>query len=523
MSRLNKSRQRLLRTYVPGQFEYWGMAWLIALLYSILCFVTPYFRDDWIFIDKWMDDINGGQDFSFSKLWDFFVFIRGYDNGRIANILSPISTIFSPIKDIFPVLTGIIIALTAVLVQKAVCKNKSSFLLAVTWALMIIGLPWKNYLFTRDFSLNYIWAAFFTILFLITVRQGTRQKWPWSIFLTSIILAIIAGGWHEGFAYPTACGLGLMILVRKFRFSIKFYVVFIIYIIAATLFFVCPGMISRTQNEVNGSLVFPTMAIVIIQIALCVFIVICLCLKQGRKILSKAIHSDIVIVCVGIIISGLLLAMVAKGAPRSYYWPNLAAIAILVYLINKWLKYLIGKNTKIFNPVLITLSGLLVIGCAIQTIGVIIWQSRYTEDWNNIISLLEDSESGTVYYDFPYPGRSPKYTLSIPMDNLWTSPWDTEIHLRSFIHKPMLGVVPTKLRNASLENGISIEGNIELKMYNTFLISRYEKFSDKHLTITPEYRAIQYVTPEGENKEGIFIAIPFLTEKGDTLLYYRSE
>ena len=121
----------------------------MAALYALLSFFTPYYLDDWTFMGNWRDDA-ANQGFSWAGWWRYYTYIRGYDNGRIANALSPISTMFSPWKDIFPWVTGLLVALSAVMLQRLATGSRSVLYLSICWILMIVGLPWNDTIFVRD-------------------------------------------------------------------------------------------------------------------------------------------------------------------------------------------------------------------------------------------------------------------------------------------------------------------------------------------------------------------------------------
>ena len=79
----------------------------------------------------------------------------------------------------------------------------------------------------------------------------------------------------------------------------------------------------------------------------------------------------------------------------------------------------------------------------------------------------------------------------------------------SFYMKPTFGVVPTALKKARLEDADPEEHpqwDAETRNYNGHIISPYRKLRPDQLKV-PEY------------VEGA-LAIPFVTEYGDTLTYY---
>lgn len=494
---------------------YWGLALLIAAIYSILSLVTPYYLDDWGFMGIWRDDAAGGDSFSFPTWGRYYEFIRGFDNGRISNALSPLSTMFSPWKEVFPYLTGIFAAFSIVMTQRFAWGKRKILPLVLTWAFFIVCLPWKDTLFVRDYSLNYIWAGALTLAFLWCLKIGEGRGWSPALVILCAFLAVLAGGWHEGFAVPTLCGLALLAVVRRFRFSRSFYLIFAIYLVSAVIFMASPGMISRIGNSLADSrhlLAYRHFFIIFLPALLLIFNAF---FRRGREILLELWKSDSVIVGTGIIISGLFIGIMTVNTPRSFYWPDMAAIMVSLFMICRWSptssrRWSITKGALAF--ILTTL-------CTAQSVLAIIWQQRYTEDWKHITSQLEHSKSGIVFYDMTLPARAPRWTLGIPYAEAWRSPFHMRL-IQSYYNTPMIGVVPTALKRATLNEALPLDGKPELRLYGENLISKFEKIDTTTHVIVPAFRELDVVLPDGREEKGIYVATPFINEKGDTLLYY---
>ena len=484
-SRPYSNNTGLLR-YVRGSlYCYWSVALLIAVLYSLLCFFIPYYLDDWTFMGNWRDDA-ANEGFSLEGWWRYYHFIREYDNGRIANALSPLSTIISPWKDLFPWISGVLVACSAVMIQRLSTGRQSIFYLSITWLLMIIGLPWSDTIFVRDYALNYIWAAAVTLLFICTLKALCSGR---KVFIAAIILAILAGGWHEGFALPSLCGLGVLVLVRKFRFPSKFYIVILVYILAAFAFLLSPGLIARAGKAVlqdNHSLLLKR-PIVIITISFLLFSALVLkkYLSKDGKNLRRIFNSNLFIVGSGIMISGFLLGFFSTNTLRSYFWPDTAAIALSIYFIKKLVNTGKSVSYRHNRRISAAVSAVIILACTAQTTAALVWQTKYARETDEIMALLDKSESGTVFYDRKLPPKAPKYTLGIPVDNAW----DNQFHYRalwSFYITPVISVVPTALRTST----------------------RAETEPDTISLRIPDYI------------DG-YMVYPYVSECGDTLLYRK--
>lgn len=485
---------RLLRTSRSSLYCYWGLALLMAALYALLSFFTPYYLDDWTFMGNWRDDA-ANQGFSWAGWWRYYTYIRGYDNGRIANALSPISTMISPWKDIFPWVTGLSVALTAVMLQRLATGSRSVLYLSICWILMIAGLPWNDTIFVRDYSLNYIWASAITLALLGLMRMACLSEKNGRVFLLlAILTAVPAGGWHEGFAVCTICGLGFLAISRKFRLPGRFYIILAVYLASTLLFMLSPGIMGRAANALAENHSYILKRPLLIVGFDCVIFLLLLVKRTHRKnevstgsILIKTLNSPLAIVSIGILVSGFILGFCSTNTPRSFFWPDMGAIALGLYLIRQ----IIGdtrpgsseKKISSRSIFINTSTAVLVLLCTAQTVAVLVWQIRYERETKKIMALLDRSESGTVFYDITLPTKAPAYTLGIPVANMWSSKFHYAA-LWSYYLTPVIGVVPEELRNAT----------------------RHQMESDTLRLRIPDYI-------DGE------MVYPFVSECGDTLVY----
>ena len=485
LSILSSDNSRLPRSRRGSLYYFWGLALIIAGIYTAVSWLTPYYLDDWTFMGNWRDDARGDHSFSTDAWWRYYTFIRGYDNGRISNALSPLSTMFSPWKEIFPFLTGIALAWAMVVVQFFVSPSSPSsrlphspLWLSLTWLLMILFIPWRDTIFVRDYSLNYIWSAAITLSLLLLLA---RKRW-----LPAALLAVLAGGWHESFAVATICGLALLLVVRGFKVSPRFYIVLCIYAASTMVFMLSPGMTGRMAYYVGDIQYFPSWRNYIILPVLLLSCAVLLCSPRGRRCIGEVALSDAGLVAIGIILSGYFIAVCAANTPRSFFWPDMAAIALELMLARSFCFRMVGgvREKALRRGLAFTVAAL----CIAQSVSVIVWQARYKQQDDRIMALLNESRSGTVFYDLSLPLHPPKYTMGMPAGHLWRNPWHYRA-LISFYNTPVIGVVPTSLRQA-----------------------------------TPSEETPRYINAEGSrfNPPAVVdghLLIPFVTERGDTLVF----
>lgn len=476
---------------------------LIAALYATLSAVTPLYLDDWTFLGNWRDDA-GNNSFSFGGLWRYYDFIRGYDNGRIANLLSPVFTLYSPFRELFPVLTGLAVAFTAAMAVRMSRVNASAVAaLTLVWTLMILFLPWFDTLFVADYSLNYIWGGAITLGLLQCMMRLQRGHYPiWLIPLT-FVLAIVAGGWHEGFAVPTLCGLIVLIFAKRGRLNGWFLVIFAIYAISTVAFILSPGMMGRIGAAAASDFKFPYIRSYLIGVVALGFYLCCSLFSKGRSEIREIWRDSRFKVLAVIALSAYLLGFFSTRTPRSFYYADLLAIILIVRLVFAICSSRIVRHKKMVA----SLAAVLILGCSAQAVTAIVWQSRYTSDWEAIVGQLEAGSNGSVYYDFPTPPQAPFYTLGMPVSNAWRNPYHYRA-LQSYYLTPVLGVVPTGLQNVDYERGVPLSADSKLRRCGDYLVAPFEKLDTTTEIIIPV-------------NVSDYLAIPFITEKGDTLLYYE--
>ncbi|MCH5218669.1 MAG: hypothetical protein J1F07_09035 [Muribaculaceae bacterium] len=481
---------------------------LIAALYAAMSYITPLYLDDWGYMSVWRDDVGGGS-FSLSTLARYAEYVRGFDNGRIPNITAPLESIFSPGRELFPLFTGLLLALSIWFALRFASSRPSALRLVVMWAFFILFIHWRDTLFERIYSFNYIWAGAVTLLFLWLLRRGERQggssgsdnrrgSSPW-LFAATLVMAFLAGGWHEAFAAATLCGLFLLAATRRFRLSGRFYAAVAVYFIAMLIFALSPGMLRRLGSSMGGPQWHLSWKYFLVVYVFGLTVVCLLLSRKGRGVLLEALRSDVFIVCLGIMAAGFAIGFLTANTPRSFYWPSLAAIVATLLLI--------FRMPLRLSPLARRLSTLAIAGlCTAQTALAIYWQARYTEDFNRIMALLEESETGTVFYDSPNPLYPPKATLGIPYANAWRSPFHYHL-LWQWYMTPVIGVVPSDLRDADLSEGQPSAQVPRAVNYRGHLIAPYERLDTTIHMIVPAYRYDR-------------VAIPFITVGGDTLIYY---
>lgn len=485
---------------------------IIATLYALISYWTPLAYDDWLFMAEWRN-VNGDLPLSLTSIFEFWKEIRLYDNGRLANTFSPLSTMFSPWKELFPIMTGILVALIVYLstVLAFSTKKVSPLTISIVWFAMLIFLPWRNSLFVADYSLNYIWAAALTLVFMITVVRFERKGWKVSGFILSLILAFLAGGWHEGFAIPTLCGFLLYSAKKYGRFSPQWYFVGVFYAAVAFVFLYCPGIIDRSQRQFGVANIGQSTLKMIFDFLPVIFLILIilatLAVRTLRKYLLDAWNNVWFVIGIGIIVGGGLLSLLFTHQPRSAFWPDLAAI-IMTFILTRPVWFWLQESKYKWYIVL------LVFGvCLIPMIFTIFWQYRLYKESEIIIKKIEASPSGTVYHDIIQDAAIPIVTLKMTNHPAWV----TDFHfrtLREYTSKPYPAVIPMNLQHVNYEKeGVPLKGNANALQINGSIIIP-AKIYENPMTVP-----VDILLKNGMEACSAALLLPYLTPNKTVMSY----
>ena len=152
---------------------------------------------------------------------------------------------------LFPLLTGGVITFLAyILVYFGLGRRPTSIDVAVSASLCILALPWRDGLFAADYSLNYPYSAALALTFIGVLLKGLHSGFTGLRTFLVLLLAVLTGWWHEGFALTTIAGGGIVTIFRRFRMPWQWYTAGAVCFAITMLAFLCPGMIDRMGRSV---------------------------------------------------------------------------------------------------------------------------------------------------------------------------------------------------------------------------------------------------------------------------------
>lgn len=445
----NLKRRRLLELL---------LYFIIFSYITIMSMLTPLVIDDILFMNMYLENSGGSTNFSLKGILGFIEVMRKYDNSRISNMFAPICALVTPFKQLFPFFTGLCVCGCVRIISIWSNKSQSPFATFLIWMTILIFLPWRNNIFSQDYSLNYVFGSFITLLNIYFIVNHEKKGWKASNFCGIIILSIVAGGWHEGFAVPTIFGLFVCTIFNRFKRSPQWYAILATYFISAIAFGLSEGMINRAIIEQTTPIplvYYKLIADLFVPIILFLCVMVGCVYKKGRKILKKIFCNDVVVIFFFTCIIASIISIKFDHTARTAFYPDLCAIIVVFVAFSqigikdyvtcernrRWIKYLIGF---LFSGIWL-----------IQGASSIYWQHIFYEENKEIMKGISESKTGTFFYDITMPEEVPIYTLYFPSKSNWV----TEMQLRSvrdYLSNDMASIVPTALRLARIENSRNI-------------------------------------------------------------------
>lgn len=436
------------------------MVIIVALIYTLLSAFTPMQFDDHVFAQQYIDCAGGSSVLNPDSLIDYWLLCRESDNGRISNFLSPLSTVVIPFKWLFPLMSGIAAAAMIWLVCRlGAGRSRSVAAFPITWLLLTILLPWRNNILVADYMLNYVWGSAITLLFVYVTLRAARHGWTGRWMGFSLLMAFPAAGWHEGFAIPTAFGL-LSILVLKGRWTRRWqpWLLLVIFSVVALLFLICPGMIARFSREVGASGSLPVGRMLLGLVLPIILALACSILSftvMGREVLRSASKRDGFVIFSAACAAATLIALVTSWTDRMTFYPTICALIALTRLYMAWKRH--GIPLPHISQVPLAFSILAI--CILQSGLTIYWQWRISRENAEVMSLISESESGTVYADVLSKADIPMLTLYMPTANYWHDAFTARIYSQIY-GKRAFCVLPTSLKGITSSSGHRLGGDL---------------------------------------------------------------
>ena len=196
---------------------------IAAVAFAVLNFLTPEYHDDFVY--KFMFE-NGtvNYDHPIRSIGDIFVSqVEHYQSANGRSIVHFFVQLFTGLlgKPVFNIVNAIIFCLFLLLLRRYSCRNASGqgqelFLLSLTLILVLLMPRFKDTFLWMTGSVNYLWSATATLLFLLIYEKRRDRAFDWSL-MPLLLIAFLLGWTHEGLTLPLAASLVIIHLcsIRK--------------------------------------------------------------------------------------------------------------------------------------------------------------------------------------------------------------------------------------------------------------------------------------------------------------------
>lgn len=419
---------------------------MVFAIYALLEQLTPFQYDNLLFDSLYLKVSGGSTGFSPGAFLEYIDGIRLNDNFRIANILAPVFSLIIPHKLWFSLLFGIMVAATVWLICRLTSRDTTGAPLATAvWLGITLFLPWRNHLLIGDYALNYIFAGTLTLATLLAVTNraySTARRTSWGA--VAIILPILLGAWHEGFALPLAAGFLLLAIVRRFRVPPIIPLAAILCAATAIAWIaLSPGHLHRGAHETDfpAILQYPILSGInnCLTITLLTILAVSPFFRRSRRYLRQLAGNPVFVILTGAAIAGMTLSFTVKlSGARTAYMPQLCALAALIIwsqpIADRYMPRRISHALTVVTAVALVIHG---IYCAN-------WCYKLMAQHDTIITKIKNSATGQVYHDIIFPEEVSPLTLGVPSRTTFIEPFSYFVMDNRFATK-LPAVIPSAL------------------------------------------------------------------------------
>lgn len=304
------------------------MFFIVALLMAWAFEIYPLVADDLAFLGFWKQHDDGN--FTLQGWVEFVKYIRLTDNSRLCNLLAPVWAVYLP-KWFSVFAAGVIVAWSMMLMARMIMPKRDVGVFALVFLLSILLLPWRDNLMSNDYCLNYVYAAWLSLVVIkyLSAPNDLPESRGGRVIL--LVGSFLFGAWTEVFAVPVLCGLGCLALHRSFRQQAFWWWCFCAILIGVLIFGVSSGSVNRGENQL---FVLPDeykWRLVAREPSVVVLILFCaggLIVRKGRLWLKGVFSSPLMIVMGVSMLVAVAMTCVIRTGPRASYWPIIASIVI---------------------------------------------------------------------------------------------------------------------------------------------------------------------------------------------------
>ncbi|MCM1032329.1 MAG: DUF6056 family protein [Odoribacter sp.] len=424
---------------------------IVAVAFLVMYIFTPTGADDLWFLKPVMFARDRGDTF-FSGIFDCWCEHFYIDNSRIPQLLLPI--ILQIPRCITATIIWIVFCTTLILTFKIVPDTQHKFpVFSLMMLLMIVVVPWYNYMFIISYAFNYIWPSALLLLGMLMYIRPARSS------VSAFFIGMLTGLWHESFGAALAAGcIGPMIFFPSQRRHDRL-AMGIGAAIAFGCYFLVPGTYNRLDSHGTTIISISALRINIIPILYLMMWGLAMCTKRWKLQASTPTATFCAAAICPIIIISLLIHNV-----RSAYPALLISVPAICFLLPKLLK----PRRKTAFLISIAIWIFLLSHLAVATASTIRLNRAAQEIYNAIESST--SKSIELYIDtYDTESSLPTLALRLPAVQIFTHNYFINT-IKDYYRLDHLRLLPEALRDYR-GNGTPLDGTGNLRLVNGYFVA----------------------------------------------------
>lgn len=371
---------------------------VIGIAFFVLNVLTPEYLDDFVYKFMFSKDgvdmnhpINNVGQILLSQYNHYFAW-----NGRF--VVHSIVQLFTGLlgKDLFNLFNTIVFLLFSCTLAYMQGGLKASNICFGCACVFLLFPSFRDTVIWQDGSVNYLWSAFFVLLFLLII-----QKWGESfhtvgmIFLISLY-GLLVGATQEGITFPLV--LSLWVYVVVYRKTLRYRSILLPLLFFTVGSFFCafsPATLSRGEISgniefgviisklINGFLLLLKLRAFYVLLVLFVFFL----LKKGRKWLLSFYREEMIIFNAWILSFGIIF-LSGFSSSRTAIGEELFSILLIIKLLQH---LTLGACQRIQFATCCV--------CALLYIGLLFFTYKNFENAKQILAQIKYSHSSLVLTD----------------------------------------------------------------------------------------------------------------------------
>lgn len=456
---------------------------ILSGLFGVMFFLTPTYVDDIWYLENSIGE-PGSLDYFLSTLRNCYDHWQ-YDTGRLGNMVA------APFLSLFPKWVYAILTTFAVWIMymggPVLTNSKFDSYATSFWVMSTTFVfPWFDFMFGIIFSINYVWTAALLLLFLYwfkTPKNRTDNSICSNLCLC--FLSFILGWWHEGLSVPLIISIFSYFIIRK-QIPDKNQLFMISGLALGIIMILCMPAFWNSTHVRQSILFKPVLWETILGFTfICLFylyilIFICLLFKHSFRLTLMRDNKKNLALCIAFITFGLIGSVIYL---KYYVGPRVGCFVQFISAIAIMHMCHINMTPNVLNKLyikrtVIVLSFLLAF---INMTASVIIQNKLTKEFNDAISLIENTPDGNSFIFYNHTPRKLSIDLFKPSYKALNTPYGLNYGLKG------VSIIPEALSAVHTSNpSMRICSDSTLYLFDNYLLTKEIKDNQSTVLLSLE-------------------------------------